>query len=129
MNRAISVVITDLDNTLYDWVDVWHSAFKAMLDRLVKASGLPQETLLPEFKKVHEKYGTSEYSFSIQELPSLQARSPGEDLVRKFDDAIVAYREARNSKLRLYPHVLETLQSLKDKGCLLIGYTESAEYY
>ncbi len=26
--RAISVVITDLDNTLYDWVDLWYKSFK-----------------------------------------------------------------------------------------------------
>ncbi len=129
MTQKISVIITDLDNTLYDWLDVWHAAFKAMLDRLVQTSGVTEETLLREFKNVHERYGTSEYSFSIEELPSLQKKFPGEDLAKKFEDSITAYREARSSKLKLYPYVLETLRSLKDKGCLLIGYTESAEYY
>jgi FMN phosphatase YigB (HAD superfamily) len=129
MKQKISVVITDLDNTLYDWLGIWHSSFKAMLDRLVSDSGISEEILIHEFKHVHEKYGTAEYSFSIEELPSLQRKYPGEDLAKRFEAPIRAYREARNQTLALYPTVLETLETLKDKGCLLVGYTESAEFY
>jgi FMN phosphatase YigB (HAD superfamily) len=129
MKQKISVIITDLDNTLYDWLGIWHSSFKAMLDRLVIESGISEDILIPEFKQVHEKYGTSEYSFSIEELPSLQKKFPSENLATRFEGAVRAYRDARERSLTLYPHVLETLETLKDKGCLLIGYTESAEYY
>jgi phosphoglycolate phosphatase-like HAD superfamily hydrolase len=127
--NTVSVVITDLDNTLFDWVDIWHRSFKAMLDQLVKESEIPQDTLLSEFKKIHEKHRTSEYAFSIEELPSLREKYPKEDLVKKFDSAIRAFRVARKDALRLYPTVMETLQELKDKGCLLVGYTESMSYY
>jgi FMN phosphatase YigB (HAD superfamily) len=129
VKQTVSIVITDLDNTLYDWVDLWHKSFKAMLDRLVLDSGVPEETLIQDFKKVHEQHGTSEYAFAIQELPSLQAKYPGEDLAKRFDEAIHAYRCARRNALRLYPDVLETLEVLKDKGCLLVGYTESMSFY
>jgi FMN phosphatase YigB (HAD superfamily) len=129
MKQTVSVLITDLDNTLYDWLAAWHASFRAMLDQLLVDTGLPEETLLREFKQVHEKYGTSEYSFSIEELPSLQEKCPGVDLAKQFENAIKAYRLARNTALQLYPGVLETLELLKDKGCLLIGYTESAEFY
>jgi FMN phosphatase YigB (HAD superfamily) len=130
--QDVSVVIMDLDNTLYDWLGIWQSSFTAMLDRLteeLKGTKIKRETLLSDFKAVHEKYGTSEYSFSIQELPSLQKEFPGEDLAIRFEAPIKAYREARKSALKLYPDVLETLETLKDKGCLLIAYTESAEFY
>src|SRR5208283_3868031 len=129
MKQTISVIITDLDNTLYDWLGIWHSSFKAMLDRLVIDSGVPSEILIPEFKRIHEKYGTAEYSFSIQGLPSLQKNFPNEDLAKRFEGAIKAYRDGRTASMELYPQVLETLETLKDKGCLLVGYTESAEYY
>jgi phosphoglycolate phosphatase-like HAD superfamily hydrolase len=129
MNAEMSVLITDLDNTLFDWVDVWYKSFTAMLDRLALDSGVPRETLIPEFKAIHERHGTSEYAFSIQELPSLQAKYPGEDLAARFGEAIHAYRTARKCALKLYPNVAETLESLKDKGCLLIGYTESLSFY
>jgi phosphoglycolate phosphatase-like HAD superfamily hydrolase len=127
--RRVSVIITDLDNTLFDWVDLWHRSFRAMLDRLVLDSGIAEDVLIPEFKSIHEKYGTAEYAFSIEELPSLRAKYPGEDLVKRFDEAIHAYRLARKSALSLYPSVAETLETLKDGKCLLIGYTESLSFY
>jgi len=129
MKKTISVVITDLDNTLFDWVNIWHASFKAMLDRLVLDTGIAEETLITDFKKIHEKYGTSEYAFSIEELPSLKAKYVGQDLAKKFRGAIEDFRAARVSNLRLYPGVLETLETLKDQGCLLVGYTDSISFY
>ncbi len=126
---TVSVVITDLDNTLYDWVDVWYKSFKAMLDQLVKESGVDQETLIKEFKGIHEKHGTSEYAFSIEELPSLKARYGEADLATRFEAAIQSYRSARKEAMRPYPGTLEALETVKDKGTLLVGYTESMAFY
>jgi phosphoglycolate phosphatase-like HAD superfamily hydrolase len=129
MKKTVAVVITDLDNTLFDWVNIWHASFKAMLDRLVLDAGIPEETLISDFKKIHEKYGTSEYAFSIEELPSLKTKYVGADLAKKFSGAIEDFRSAREANLRLYSGVLETLETLKDKGCLLVGYTDSISFY
>jgi phosphoglycolate phosphatase-like HAD superfamily hydrolase len=126
---ASSVVVTDLDNTLWDWVELWYRAFRPMLDRLVSDSGVPVEQLEVEIKAVHERHGTAEYAFLIQELPSLQAKHPGADLRSVYKDAIDTYRAERNKALALYPGVLETLEVLRDKGCLIVGYTESRAYY
>lgn len=129
-NKSIvSVVITDLDNTLYDWVDIWYKSFKAMLDQLVKESGIDQETLIKDFKAVHEKHGTSEYAFSIEELLSLKAKYGETDLTTRFEAAIQAYRSARKEAMRLYPGTLEALETVKDSGTLLVGYTESMTFY
>jgi len=127
--KKITAVIVDLDNTLFDWVEMWSASFSAMLTRLVADSGVPQETLEREFRAIHQKYGTSEYAFSIEELPSLQHKFPCEDLAKKFDPAIHAYSLGRKKTLKLYPTVLETLQTLKAKGCLIIAYTESMAFY
>ena len=71
MNRKkVSVLITDLDNTLYDWFEVWYQSFRAMLTRLVKDSGVPEEALITEIKEIHERHGTSEYLMLLTELPS-----------------------------------------------------------
>ena len=67
-----TALITDLDNTLFDWADIWYQCFSAMLDEIVRISGLNRETLISEIRAIHQKYGTSEYSFLIEELPSLQ---------------------------------------------------------
>lgn len=127
--KAISVVITDLDDTLWDWVDIWYYSFKAMLDQLVKDSGIAEDTLINEIKEVFTKHKTSEYAFIIEELPSLQKKHPGQNLADVYKDAIEAYRKGRRAALRAYPGVLGTLVALKKKGVLLIGYTESLSFY
>ncbi|MDT7542938.1 MAG: hypothetical protein QOE33_2842 [Acidobacteriota bacterium] len=127
--RKISVVITDLDNTLYDWFDVWSQSFDAMLTKLIEQSGVPEKTLIREIKTIHEKYGTAEYALLIREIPSLQKLHPAEDLTKVYAPAIAAYRQKRDECLRLYPRVLDTLKALKAKGCLIVGYTESQLLY
>jgi phosphoglycolate phosphatase-like HAD superfamily hydrolase len=125
----VTAVITDLDNTLFDWVEIWYAGFKPLLDGLVTETGLPVGTLEREFAEVHKRHGTSEYAFAIQELPSLAAKYPGEDLPKKFDEIIHACRKGRKKATRLYPEVLTTLRILRAKGCLIVGYTESMAFY
>jgi len=125
----VSVIITDFDDTLYDWVGMWARSFTAMLSELAHETGIPRETLEKDFRQVFQKHGTTEYAFAIQELQVLQEKFPGQDLASKFSGAIHAYNKARKESLRLYPTVKETLRALKERGCLLIGYTESMAFY
>jgi phosphoglycolate phosphatase-like HAD superfamily hydrolase len=127
--RRISLLITDLDNTLFDWVDMWHSAFSAMLLRTAELSGLPITQLENEFKSIHQRHGTTEYAFSLEELPSLNALHPDGNIRALYDDAVEAYRRARADHLRLFPGVRDTLLRVKDAGCLIVGYTESLSFY
>ncbi len=127
--KTISVLITDLDNTLYDWVEVWYQSFRAMLDRVVEASGVPEEILLSEIKAVHQKHGTSEYAFLLEELPSLQAKHPVLDIPGIYSEAIHSYRRARKEHLKLFPRVEETLRTIKARGCTIVAYTESMAFY
>jgi FMN phosphatase YigB (HAD superfamily) len=127
--KRISTVITDLDNTLYDWVEIWYRPFKAMLDRLAADSGIPESVLEMDFKEVHQRHGTSEYAFAIEELPSLIERHPAEDLTKRYAAAIEVYRNQRRNVVKLYPGVADSLKRLKSLGCLLIAYTESMEFY
>jgi phosphoglycolate phosphatase len=129
MKSRVATIITDLDNTLYDWVAMWGAAFNAMLRVLVEQSGIDQALIEAEARDVHRKYATSEYSFLIESLPSLQRKHPGQNLTEVYGDAIRAYRAAREASLRLYPSVMETLTALKSKGCLVIGYTDSRAFY
>lgn len=122
-----SVLVTDLDNTLYDWVEVWHRSFGAMLDELLRHTGAPRERLLDEIRDVHRAHGTSEYAFLAEELPSVERL--GSSAPRAIEAANEARRRARNLALRLYPGVADTLRSLQAKGVLVVGYTESMAYY
>jgi phosphoglycolate phosphatase-like HAD superfamily hydrolase len=130
MKQIVRCLVVDLDNTLFDWVDIWYKSFSAMLKALVEDTGIPQETLELEFKGVHQRHGTSEYAFSLEELLSLEPFvADGTPITTRFEGAIKQYRIARAEALKLYPGVREALQAVKAKGCLLVGYTESMQFY
>jgi FMN phosphatase YigB (HAD superfamily) len=123
------VLITDLDNTLFDWVDLWQACFTAMMDKVSGISGLSLENLKPEIRSVHQRHGTSEYSFLLEELPALTQHLGGRSVLEVFQPALDAYRAERRKKLALYPSVAETLLKIKGAGAALVGYTESMGFY
>jgi hypothetical protein len=53
MGDIKKVLITDLDNTLFDWVALWCACFTAMMNKVVEISGIPVEDLKPEVRRVH----------------------------------------------------------------------------
>lgn len=129
MFRDRTAVIVDIDNTLFDWLRMWHAAFSAMLESLVERSGIPRVDLLRDFRAVHQRRGTVEYSFAIEELPSLRRAFPNEDLSERFHEAIQRYRDERRKHLVLYPGVSSTLRQLKQQGIAIAAYTESQAFY
>lgn len=62
------VLITDLDNTLFDWVNLWYVCFAPMMHKIAESAGLDLELLKTHIKTVHQKHRTSEYAFLLEEL-------------------------------------------------------------
>jgi len=123
------LLITDLDNTLWNWFSAWHGSFSALLRELVGVTGLHQDTLESEMREVHQTYGTTEYSNLLNELPSLIAWTGGPEPWTKFPGPLKTFRSERERLTRLYPDVAETLDRLKHAGFQIIAYTESVAYW
>ncbi len=122
------LLITDLDNTLYDWVSYYARAFRAMVEKLAEALDVEEETLLDEFKAIHQHYGNSEHPFAALELPSVEARFGAlsrTQRMRALDGPLGAFRAAREQYLELYPSVRETLGRLHRHGVVIVGHTEA----
>jgi phosphoglycolate phosphatase-like HAD superfamily hydrolase len=124
-----SILITDVDNTLLDWVEIWHASFSAMLEELIRLSGLPSELLVREIRTIHQREGTSEYAFIIEELHCLRHAAGKVPMLEFYEPAIRAYGNARAEALALYPGVAEFLQGLRERGVLIVAYTESLAFY
>lgn len=125
-----SVLITDLDNTLFDWFSIWYHSFHAMLLKVEEISGISRDELIREIRPIHQKHGTSEYSFILEDLPSLQAMYGNRhSIIEALDEAIHAYRSARKKNMKLYPGVLTTMQRIRSIGAYIVAYTESQAYY
>ena len=127
---AKKVLITDIDNTLFDWFTMWYQSFDAMIRKVSEISNIPLEVLYPEIKKIHQKYGTAEYAFLLEELkPLLKLYNEKNKLIQELRPAIEAYRNERNKNMVLYPDVLETLITIKNMGLDIIAFSESKKYY
>lgn len=131
MNRriqGIQLVITDLDNTLYDWYAWFIPAFYAMVDVASNILDVDKEALLDELKSVHVRYHNSEQPFAILETPTVERRLPNATrLERKqfLDSAFVAFKQVRNQNLRLFPGVRDSLREIRNTGCSIVGHTEA----
>ncbi|MBD8199128.1 HAD family hydrolase [Pantoea agglomerans] len=125
-----NVLITDLDNTLFDWFTLWYESFNEMLIKASEISKIPICELKKEIRIIHQKHGTAEYSFVLEEIPQFkEIYGERENIVSQLDEAIHAFRSARKKNLKMYPTVYETLTALKNRGVKIVAYTESKEYY
>jgi phosphoglycolate phosphatase len=125
---TIRALITDLDNTLYDWVTFFAIAFDAMLNELTKLLDVDRQTLLAQFKEIHQRYGSTETPWAALELPSARLRFPGlsaSEIAQKLEPAFRAFSTARKNHLVLYDHVADTLAYLNSAGIVVIGHTEA----
>lgn len=124
------LLITDLDDTLYDWIGFFIPSFYAMVDELVHITGIEKKCLLQEFKEKHQYYGSVEYPFVTLKLPSILQKYKGlteNDIKTALGEAFHKFNSVRKQRLRLYDGVEDTLKELFDKGITIIGYTESSQ--
>lgn len=123
------ILITDLDNTLWDWFEAWYQSFSALLNGLDTITGIDRALLEAQIRCVHQQRGTTEYSNLIREVPALVEFSEGRDPFVVFDEALHAQSSARRRATRLYPGANEVLRELKARGVRIVAYTESGAYW
>ncbi|EPX3825192.1 HAD family hydrolase [Enterobacter hormaechei] len=127
----MKLLITDLDNTLYDWVSFYSQSFSAMAEELSKEINVPLDILLSEYKVIHQRFGNSEKPFATLELPFVISYFGTNDkilLQKKLTRVFSAFSSKRNHTLKLYPTVRDTLNILRERGVKIVGHTESLEY-
>jgi phosphoglycolate phosphatase len=120
-------VITDIDNTLYDFVSYFGPAFRAMVHALAARVSLDEDDLVEQFRRVYERHGSLEYNFSIQELELSAELNESEtaDLIRTGRGAFLSVRRRR---LHPYPQAEATLRELQDEGYNIVAVTSASLY-
>ncbi len=124
------LLITDLDDTLYNWLDFFIPAFRKMLDKVVDITGISKEQLMIEYREKHQLYGSVEYPYVTLELPSILKKYRGktkEYIQGELQEAFHRFNSVRKENLVLFSGVEETLKRLQEKGIVIIGYTESSQ--
>jgi FMN phosphatase YigB (HAD superfamily) len=125
------LLVCDLDNTLYDWVDYFVTAFYAMVDEVVRITACDREQLLDDFRAVHRRHHDSEHPFALLETETIAKMFPGQSrkqVANRLDAAFHAFNATRKERLRLYPGVRESLDVLSRSGIKIVAHTESKLY-
>ncbi len=120
-------VITDMDGTLYSWVNYVVPALEAMVTSLQETTGLPREAIVRSLKEVYVRHDTNEYAFAIQE--SSIFREQAQDF-EAFNDRVIsparkAFSGCRRRYLRPYRGVVPTLEALRARGIKIIALTDA----
>lgn len=128
----IKLLVTDLDNTVYDWLDAHVPALNAQVAEMGRLTGLTQEELLASYRRVHQRKHTSEYAFAFLELDVLDAIDGGlssSQRLVQYRMALDAYRVEHLRRLRLYPGVSETLREIRERGIKVVAHTDAMMFY
>jgi FMN phosphatase YigB (HAD superfamily) len=123
---AIRLVVTDMDNTLYSWVDYIVPAVEAMVEAVVDATQMPRLKVVQSIKAVYTKYESNEYPFALQEsslFTEFNDFGSFDKLV--IEPARMAFAEARRKYLKPYKAVIETLTTLKDRRVPVVALTDA----
>lgn len=124
----IRLFITDLDNTLYDWVSFFTTSFYEMVREAAGLLQVEQAQLLDQLRDVHRRHHNSEHPFALLEIPLVEERFPGLSRGERkaaLDGAFHAFNRRRQELLTLYPSVLETLRIIAEAGVPIVGHTEA----
>jgi FMN phosphatase YigB (HAD superfamily) len=127
----LSLLIFDMDNTLYDWYAAFLPAFYEMVDVASKSLDCDREELLNQLQEVHVRHHDVEHPFSLAETRIVQDRIKArgyEDTWRLIDPAFHAFNRLRKQNLKLFPDTLETLEELRSRNVDLVAYTDSTYF-
>jgi phosphoglycolate phosphatase len=125
---CIRLFVTDLDNTLYNWISAFVPAFYGMVEIACQILAVDQLRLLDELKAVHQRYHNSEQPFALLETPTVEHRFPKTTPLEKklqLKEAFDVFERIRGQRLHPYPGVRETLKHIRSSGCSILGYTEA----
>lgn len=124
---ARELLLTDLDNTLYDWNSFFASAFRGMVHAVARELPIDENTLIESFREVYQTHGNVEYAFAIQELSAV--RDLSDERVRELIRVgRGAFQRVRSSRLRPYDGTVETLRWVAEQGIKVIAVSNAPLY-
>jgi FMN phosphatase YigB (HAD superfamily) len=122
----LGYIITDIDNTLYDYFEL-SNCFRAMIHVLSKETGISEDIITEDYSSVFQQHGTIEYPYPTQELFCFN-EFPQEKVEYLTNLALKVFSRSYRKRLKLYDGVEDTLKKINDAGWILIGVTNAPLY-
>lgn len=118
------LLITDLDNTLYDWRSFYVAGADAMIGTAARLLNQPRPQVVKLLRDVYEQHDSVEYPFAVAAICALCDLAP-RDAAAIATAAEAAFAEAAYSHLRTYPGIVETLAHLHASGVTIVAATDA----
>lgn len=118
------ILLSDVDNTLFSWVDFFAPCFRALVHAVSRESKIPEQTLYEEFQITFKQEGSVEYKRAIQDNLAIQTLSPDEQ-ERMVDLGAKVFSIAMRKHLKPYEGVKDTLEGLRRDGVRIVAVTNS----
>jgi FMN phosphatase YigB (HAD superfamily) len=111
-----TVLILDVDNTLYDFVDYYAPSFRSMIGALALETGVAESDIKRSARAVYRRAGCLEYKFLIQNMDIFQ-NCQKEEQLRLIRVARRSFRGVKRARFQLYDGVRELLIVARKHGC------------
>lgn len=122
------MLITDLDNTIYDWVTFYSKALQTIVQQLANSLNIHEEQIYKEFQVINKRFRSIEHPHSFLEIESVKKAFDQliySEVKNNFFNPFVALDAAMDAFLTAYESVEETLIKLKNSGCKIVGHTDA----
>ncbi|MDP9167217.1 MAG: HAD family hydrolase [Actinomycetota bacterium] len=123
--RAVpQLVITDVDNTLYDFGSYYEAGLRGLVATAVSLLSMSEQQVLSALRSVYERRGSIEYPFALEEFPEVVAL-PLETRAEALHEMAGAFWSEAAQALVPYPGVLEALRTLSVDGVDVVAFTDA----
>jgi FMN phosphatase YigB (HAD superfamily) len=124
IRKKIDTLIVDLDNTLFDWLGLWHGSFLITYREIRELFGdVEADTAI---RRIHREQRTSEYRFLVDEL---FASRPLEAARMRGRIELLLRESGIRDSAEPYKGVPESLSKIRSAGTKIVACTESMEFY
>ncbi len=124
-----SLIISDIDNTITNFFDMWGDSTAKAFDALAKSRNIPRAALEADVKKHSADASMHDIPTLIMTTPVLRPKSAAEREKFADDDADIIHQwmKDRREGSKLYDGVLRTIKQAKAAGAKLAIYTDSVK--
>ncbi len=133
MKRTEKLLVLDIDNTVFNWVEYYVTCMRALFEQVHAITGIAVAILQREAQVIFEAEGTIEYPFLIQEMPSV-VEHYAHDVERMLREAVEPGRKAFNAAAQAalvpYAEVIETLATFRQRyaNVPVVALTDAPRY-
>lgn len=124
------ILILDLDNTIYSWMDAYAPSFIAQIKYLRENTQIAENEIKASFKRVFLKYNSVEVPNAIFELDIWNTYGIDQQKVHKIQlNAQEIFLNEWKRNIKLYPHVKSTIMWAKNNSMLIIGFSDAFSFW